>query len=321
MNLKERQIPEIILKLQAVLERLPKRHEKIILLKNDLSKFQAGFNGEKSIDFYLQTLPNQHFLILHDVRILINNQFFQIDTLILTKKYILILEIKNLSGIIDFDGEFNQAVQTKNGEQKAFPDPLFQLNRQETMLRQWLDLNQLPPLPIHGLVVMSNVHAVIRSNHEQFTQKIIRPTSLSQKINELEDYYGQGIEVQDKELKKITKRILKAHSPLKKSILESYGIARDEVIRGVCCDQCHNYALKRRHGRWKCDYCNWTSKDAHKNALNDYCLLFGEKITSRELQHFLMIDSPSLATRIFRELNVQREGNKKSTVYTLKFPQ
>ncbi|MCA1054912.1 NERD domain-containing protein [Rossellomorea aquimaris] len=321
MILKERQVPEIILKLQAILERLPIQHEKIILLKNDLSKFQAGFNGEKSIDFYLQPLLTQDFLILHDIRIPINNQFFQIDTLILTKKYILILEIKNLAGTINFDGEFNQAVQTKNGKQKAFPDPLYQLNRQETMLRKWLDSNQLPILPIHGLVVMSNVNAVIRANHEHFSQKVIRPTSLSKKIKELEDYYIQATEVQEKQLKKITKRLLRMHTPLKQSILDSYGIAKEEIIMGVCCERCHKYALKRRHGRWKCNGCSWVSKDAHKSAMNDYCLLFGEKITSKELQAFLKIDSPSLATRLFRDLKVQREGDKKSTIYTLEYPQ
>jgi ribosomal protein S27AE len=321
MNLKERLVPDIILKLQAILERLPRKHEKIILMKNDLSKFQAGFNGEKSIDFYLQSLSNEHYFILHDVRIPFNNQFFQIDTLILTKKYILILEIKNLAGVIDFDGEFNQAVQTKNGEQRAFPDPLFQMNRQETMLRQWMDSNQLPILPIHGLVIMSNVHAVIRSNHQQFSQKVIRPTSLSQKITELEEYYQHNTEAPVKELRKISKRIIKSHCPLNQSILDLYGISKEEIIKGVFCDRCNNYPLKRLHGRWECGYCSWTSKGAHKRALNDYYFLFGEKITSRELQDFLLISSPSLATRIFRDLKLSKEGNKKSTVYILDDPQ
>jgi hypothetical protein len=322
MNLKERVVPEIIPKLTAILERLPEKHERIIIMRNDLSKYRAGYNGEKSIDFYLQFLSNEHFYILHDVRIPINNHFFQIDTLILTKKYILILEIKNLAGVIDFDGEFNQAVQTKNGQLRAFPDPLFQINRQETMLREWMESHQLPILPIHGLVVMSNVHSVIRSNHEQFTQKVIRPTSLSNKIAELEEYYQDNNEVQVKELRKISKRIIKAHCPLNQSILGLYGIGKEEIIRGVFCKQCNKPPLKRVHGRWVCDYCNWTSKDAHKSALDDYYLLFGEKITSRALQDFLLIHSPSLATRLLKDLMVRRkEGNKKSRVYTLHYPQ
>jgi hypothetical protein len=321
MNLKERLVPEIILKLHAILQRLPVKHEKVIIMRNDLSKYRAGYNGEKSIDFYLQFLSNEPYYILHDVRISINNYYFQIDTLILTKKYILILEIKNLAGVIDFDGDFNQTVQTKNGLQRAFPDPLFQINRQETMLREWMDSHQLPILPIHGLVVMSNVHSIIRSNHEQFTQKIIRSTTLSQRIAELEEYYKGNNEVQVKELKKISKRIIKAHCPLNQSILDLYGISKEEVIRGIFCERCNKCPLKRIHGRWECEYCSWTSKDAHKSTLDDYYLLFGNKITSRALQDFLLINSPSLATRILRDLKVSKEGNLKSTVYTLNNPQ
>ena len=49
--------------------------------------------------------------------------FFQIDFLIITLHYLLILEAKNYSGQIYFDDDFNQIIQTKNGEEKALPDP------------------------------------------------------------------------------------------------------------------------------------------------------------------------------------------------------
>jgi hypothetical protein len=54
MDLKERLVPKIILKLHAILERPPGKHEKVIIMSNDLSKYHAGYNGEQSIDFYLQ---------------------------------------------------------------------------------------------------------------------------------------------------------------------------------------------------------------------------------------------------------------------------
>jgi hypothetical protein len=148
---------------------------------------------------------------------------------------------------------------------------------------------------------MSNVLSIIRSNHIQYTQKIIRcSTTLSQKITELKEYYQDNNEIQVKELRKIFKRIMKGHCPLNQFILDLYGISKEEMIKSIFCERCNKCPLKRIHGRWKCDYCSWTSKDAHKRALVDYYLLYGEEITSRELQEFLLI-------RILKDLKVSKK--------------
>lgn len=82
MILKERKIPLLIRKLEALLRRLPPHHPKIPLIQEELNKRIAGNKGEASLDFPLDFLDSQEFLIFHDIRLPDEHRFFQLDTLI-----------------------------------------------------------------------------------------------------------------------------------------------------------------------------------------------------------------------------------------------
>ncbi|WP_064092079.1 nuclease-related domain-containing protein [Rossellomorea aquimaris] len=316
MIVKEREIPLKILKLQALLRRLPEPHPKIPIIKQDLAKHLSGYNGEKSIDYYLSFLSNEDYHIFHDIRLFDGERFFQIDTLILTSHYALILEIKNMVGTLNFDGVFNQLVQTKNGQEKAFPDPIIQINRQANQFREWLQLNKLSELPIHGLVVMSNPQTVLRTNDKSLNQIIIRSTSLTQKISELDQLYCNPV-LCEKEIKIISRKIIKRTTPLNSSILEVYKLSEKDLVKGIYCENCNHLPLTRIYGYWKCSNCTNKTKDSHLKALNDYSLLLGNMITSSQLRNFLLISSPSLATRLMKSVHANKSGVNKGTVYTL----
>ncbi|MFL0364403.1 hypothetical protein ACH0BF_15460 [Pseudobacillus sp. 179-B 2D1 NHS] len=62
MIVKERKVPVKILKLEALLRRLPDHHIKRPLIEEELAISKAGFRREQSIDFYLEIDPNpRHF--------------------------------------------------------------------------------------------------------------------------------------------------------------------------------------------------------------------------------------------------------------------
>ena len=50
---KKRKIPRSILKLQALLRRLPTHHPQLPLINEDLKRRTAGYKGECSLDFPL----------------------------------------------------------------------------------------------------------------------------------------------------------------------------------------------------------------------------------------------------------------------------
>ncbi len=102
---KERKSPDFIQRMEALLRRLPASHSKRVLIENDLAKRKAGFRGEEAVDYFLKHL--NEFTIIHDIRLAGgNDDFFQIDALLLYSNFILILEIKNISGTIYFDSPF-----------------------------------------------------------------------------------------------------------------------------------------------------------------------------------------------------------------------
>ncbi|MCA1061095.1 NERD domain-containing protein [Rossellomorea aquimaris] len=320
MNVNKRKIPLTLLKLDAVMGRLQKDYPKIPLMKENLAKIKAGYNGEKAIDYQLGYLPPKNYYIFHDIRLEVNGRYFQIDTLVLTNYFILILEVKNIAGAINFDTVFNQFVQTKNGVEYAYPDPILQLNRQEIQLKEWLNKNNLPKIPVNGLVVISHPQTIISAGNAALNKRVIHAASLPSKITQLQNYFQKSL-MTDKELRKIIKMIKKHDTPLNFSILQAYKINEEDILPGVKCERCDHLPLVREYGNWHCSNCNAKSKNGHIEALKDYYLIFGNTITSRKLRDFLLITSPPLATRLIRSSfpHAKPNGDNKGRIYTLHF--
>lgn len=313
---KERPFPIKIQKLHVLLERLLQSHPQTLFIKENLSKSLAGYNGEKSIDYYLGLLPDKSFYILHDIRLLINGRYFQIDTLLLTNKYAMILEVKNIAGSINFDTIFNQMIQMKNGVEIALPDPTIQIARQESQLRLWLNKHHFPVMPIHTLIVISNPQTILRSNNKNISKKVIHAAFLPQKISKIHSEYNHNI-LLDKDIKRMIKLIKKFDTPQNPSVLNQYKIERGDILNGVFCEMCNHLPLYRVHGYWFCPKCKTKSKEAHLKALEHYHLLFGEEITGQQLKAFLIISSSALATRILNSVSVGFNGKGKGRVHML----
>ena len=268
MIVKKRKKPRSIQKLQVLTQRLPSYHPQIPLILEDLKKKTAGYNGERSLDFPLSFLEAKNFNILHDLRLENQTHFFQIDTLLSTLKMCLILEVKNIAGTIYFDSIFKQLIRSKDGIETAFPYPLTQLERQEAQLKEWFQKNRFPDIPIFSLVVISNPQTIIRTSPENVSlnSKIIHRADLPATINQIEN----SIDVQvlnEKELKRLNKLLVKHHQEADFPILKQYNITKGEIIKGVFCLTCNHFPLHRIHGNWYCSRCKNKSKDAHVQAL------------------------------------------------------
>lgn len=140
MICKELKIPIIIEKSQALLWRLPLNHLKIPIIEKDLMKRKAGYNGEATVYYHLSFLKDKKYKIFYDIRIPLFSQHFQIDFLVLTPFYILIIEVKNISGTVTIDPLIRQLTRTYKGLTEGFPDPVSQVQRQTLLLQKWLVL-------------------------------------------------------------------------------------------------------------------------------------------------------------------------------------
>ncbi|WP_430103751.1 nuclease-related domain-containing protein [Peribacillus simplex] len=61
---------------------------------------KAGYNGEYRVFQSLKSLPEKEYLLFHDLRLFGSPFPFQMDILILTSSFLLILEVKNMAGEI-----------------------------------------------------------------------------------------------------------------------------------------------------------------------------------------------------------------------------
>ncbi|MED1098241.1 MULTISPECIES: nuclease-related domain-containing protein [Bacillus] len=90
-----------------MLRNLPSNHPKIPLITEELKKRTAGYRGETALDFPLSFIAEKDYFIFHDLRLQDSSRYFQMDTLVLSQKFALILEVKNIAGSLYFDPTFN----------------------------------------------------------------------------------------------------------------------------------------------------------------------------------------------------------------------
>ncbi|WGG45099.1 nuclease-related domain-containing protein [Rossellomorea sp. DA94] len=317
---KERIIPRNILILQALIRRLPLNHPKLYLIKDELGKRMAGFKGEKTLDYTLSLLDTKKYYILNDLRIPCKEGFFQIDTLLITTKVIINIEVKYLAGTAYFDPIFNQLIQTKDGNESALPDPTIQVKRQESKLLDWLKKNGFHNIPVYSFVVMSNDRTIIKTSPDNkiLNKIVIHRQSLFDKIKYIEGFV-RNESATIKDIKKLIRTLKRHHSEPVSTVLERYGIKERELLKGVICEVCNHRPLIRKHGKWFCMECNNENSHAHIQALKDYELLIRSTINNAELRTFLNVDSSHVAKRLLQTLNLPTTGIKKGTTYILSF--
>ncbi|MGH0431268.1 nuclease-related domain-containing protein [Bacillus hominis] len=315
MIVKERKMPVYLLQLDALLRRLPIHHPKRNMVAENLAKFMAGYKGEQAIEYPLSFLSETEYSILHDIRLFDQKHYFQIDTLIVSSRFLLFLEIKNIIGTLIFDAKFNQLIRIADGtSEKGFPDPILQLKRQEVQLRKWLSLHGLYNISIESLVVISSPRTIIKTSDEILPSKIIHGANLPNRIKQIENQYKEEAIGNTKGL---INQIMNENFPQRQNILAQYKIKKEELLRGVQCEECFTMAMLKEKQGWRCSNCNSTSKHAHLRALQDYTLLIDMITTNSKLRDFLNMQSSSAVKRLLQTMNIPYTGENKGRIYDL----
>lgn len=318
MIAKERKKPIKVRKLEALLRRLPSDHLKYQEIEQEWAKSISGYRGEESLDYDLSFLPEQDYIIFHDIRLKGNNHFFQLDTLILCKSFFLIIEAKNISGSLLFDQRFHQLIRTKMGIEEVFPDPILQVKRQALQFVIWLKDNKFPPVPVETLVVVTNPQTRINIIPDDFhlQEKVIRSKNLPDKVEGFKNLHNTEL-MEKKELRKLSSLLLKHNTPNNPDLLGRYQILESHLLKGVHCPNCLKLSMDRKQGKWICPHCSFSSKDAHLPSLHDYTLLFKSTMTNGEARRFLNLITGSTAHYLLFKLNVPFSGSTKARAYHL----
>ena len=188
-------------------------------LTEKIKLLELGLNGENSVLFELQNsfLPLH---ILHDVRIAHNNLKAQIDFVVLTRKFILVIEVKNYFGniLVNEKDEFIRQVYKGNklAFQEGFYSPVRQVERQVEVFESYMkDMGAVTRTPIKSVVVFSNNRTVINTKKasKHVKEKILRVDSLVEYIKqELEK--SSPVHFMDNRMKEMSEYIKASHFEL-----------------------------------------------------------------------------------------------------------
>lgn len=321
---KPRTKPLKLLKLDSILQRLVHNHLKYGELQIEFARYSAGYRGEVALNYYLHDLDENSYLIFHDLRLPRDKEkkyYFQIDCLILHSSFGVLLEVKNLSGDLYFDHHFDQMKRTKNGVDETFPDPVNQVQQQKSYLESWLKRNQLPKIPLHSLVVLTNPKSFITlsPHYGKKAAHIIRAKGLVNKVQDFTTFHQEILSKKDHS--KFTTKLLKQHEKHNPDVLKTHNIKKTDIITGVFCPDCNHVPMHRERSTWVCSRCYGKSNDAHIRAIQDYALIFDEPVKNKALRRFLHIDSSTCMKNLLKSMNITPSGPTNSATYQLPIPE
>ncbi|PLS01370.1 nuclease-related domain-containing protein [Neobacillus cucumis] len=219
-------------------------NKRMVLPEKDRQHYltlKKGYEGEVMFDEMTEKLSCD-CLILNDLLLKVNNTTFQIDSLIITADTIYSYEVKNYEG--DYYYEQERLYKKPKTE---YNDPLNQLSRSESLLRQLLQ-NLGYTYVIEGWVVFINPEFTLYQ--APLNKPLILPTQLNRQVKKL-DMISSKL---NEKHKKLADKILSLHieeSPYKQLPQFTYG----PLKKGTTCASCHSFSVIVRGNKCICEDC------------------------------------------------------------------
>src|SRR5699024_9213879 len=118
-----------------------------------------------------------------------------IDKLVLSPRYLLLLEAKNWYGTLYFDGERQVIRIGDDGCEEGLPNPITQVKLQCHRLQQWLHTHDFPSMPIHYFVVISFPSTIVKPLYPEYPvpSEVIHSKSLFIHLQQLNHKHTKPI--------------------------------------------------------------------------------------------------------------------------------
>jgi len=306
-----REKPMKLMWLEALKRRLLEEDPDFSYYHEQFRRVDAGFAGEKKVDReWLELVSPYTFFVLHNLMLINSAQHsHQLDTLFICTNFMLVVEIKNINGRLDFDDITHQCIRTKpDGTVEGFPNALTQTQRHMQFLKV---ISQNYSLPTEGAVIIANPSAIIASHPN--TIPIFHVSGLQKHLHSLFKKYPQAF-LSDKQLTQFAQQLLSRQLPSKIPA----PIDPSRFRQGVLCPKCqYKPQMHFARGIWTCSRCHYTSKAIFAEALQDYRYLVRPTITNKQLREFFNIPSSDVANRLLRKFQFPFTGSNKDRVYHL----
>ncbi|MFJ6209291.1 nuclease-related domain-containing protein [Lysinibacillus sp. NPDC092081] len=314
MLLKKREVSSKQITLEMLERRLPKSHPKSTYYQEMLNRTRAGYAGEQRVDRGWREIYLEHaYYLLHDVVLKAEGgAIHQMDTLYMSRNFVLIMEIKNIVGRVEYMEDNHQFIRiTSDDKVDGFRNPFDQVKRHARFLRQIFQKAGYH-IPIVYMIVSANPNMIMTSSLS--AQPIIHVSGLAEKMEQLFKQYQQ-VHLSGKVLEELSKHILKMHKPTQWTL----DMKMNELKKGVLCSKCdYRFVMQYRQGKWQCENCGEVDNQAFNDALKDYRYMYGEFISNSLFQDFFGISCVKTVYKILKSLQLQEVGAKKNRKYIIK---
>lgn len=299
--------------LAAARHRLSAEHPILPVLAAKQAAMEAGIGGEDRVADVLSQFSFPFDIhIFHDLSPSADEKF-QTDTHCLTPWYGLVLEVKNISGILEFNENPPQLISTKeDGCQYGYESPVSQLQRNCEFLREWF-LHRGIQLPIYGAVVLAYPKQIVKTAPPR--TKLLFPNMIPAYLKSIPQ---QGQKLAPETFNWLSAELLKSHQRyLPKPICETYKLRWSDFRTGVGCITCGRLGMIKQPRTWVCPFCQATDPLAHQRALLEWYLIFKRTITNRECREFLNVNDIHIAKRILHNMSFKSEGDFRYRKYIM----
>ena len=303
----KRKTPEQLAYYEVLLRRGEKVDEGV---RQKFFHLRAGLIGERRVDREWKELKITHELY-HDFTCV--NEFghtHQIDTLFVCKHFILVVEVKNVSGRIDFDDQRRQFIRTKeDGSLESFMNPVDQVKRHREILENEA-LSWPEHVPIEAVIVIANTSTIIGRVSSEVP--IFNVSGLRSKVYELVKKY----EHISFNIRTVRSYLEALYHPLKRQV----NLLDVPIRKGVLCERCNDVMIHSGSVRsFICTKCGWRDRDmiALRNAMYDYRVLYSEGISNKAFRDFVGIENVSTANKTLKRLFEKSKGKTKGKVYII----
>ncbi len=306
----KRAFPAKLIALGRLFRRLPIIHPLHDRVKMDLYHASAGHGGEELVDNVLKSI---HFPLPYAVfpNIRLFEQSIpstQIDILLITPAYALILEVKNWSGSVTFQ-PIGQVIQRRDEASRSLDCPTIQANTIRNHVVDWLSKYQVN-LPVYQCVVFPYASTMI---HGAENRNILFSKELPifiRKLNKLPRLLS------DSAFNKLSQKVKLADHPfIQPPICRQYDLTIQNLTKGLFCERCdaplHRHSLKVH----VCKACLYIPENPYIEAMQDWFTLIHPHVKNNELADFTKTPSPRTVSYFMSLSGFPATGDKKSRKY------
>lgn len=206
-------------------------------IERDITYLKQGLDGEKNVCYELKNsfIP---MLCLHDIRLEYNDYAAQFDFILITNKFIMVLETKKLNGDIEInkDGDFIRKFKNRNGrvfKEEGMYSPILQNERHVNILKEILiKKGIIKTMPIKSAVIIANPKTIVNKSKapKDIQNSIFKYDQISNLLKkELSDKTNEK-NLLEKYLYEIGNFLLQNNKPITIDYKAKYSLSQEDFI-------------------------------------------------------------------------------------------